>query len=431
MRIVHNGGGAGESAARRLSPRTLATIVLANALEFFDYFCYATFSAFITAAFLPQATHAYASLLSLGAFAAGFLSRPIGAFLIGTYADTRGRKPALLLTSALVTAGTLGLAAIPDYATLGLGAPIAVLACRILQGIAIGGEMGSSSALLIEHCAPARKNTYAGWLMAGQGLALMMAGACGIALYALLTSAQMAQWGWRVPFALASALIPVQIYLRRHIDERWQATGGKTPLGRIVMAHPRQWLISIVLIFGGTVPTYVATYTTTFGIGGARPSAYAAFVTTAAVGAVTLVLSIAGGRLGDRFGSLRTVVLSRLLTMAVVLPAFHFAQHRPDAATLLCVVALFAGLSALAGGPSIVVILGMFPVRGRAVAMSLVYAVGVALFGGTAPLVVASVDLWAGTHVAAAWYIFVSAAITVLTVVSVRVPHAGGMPAGR
>ncbi|GLU34995.1 MFS transporter [Trinickia caryophylli] len=431
MRIVHDTSGPGEAAALRFPPRTLATIVLANALEFLDYFSYATFSAFITAAFLPQATHAYASLLSLGAFAAGFLSRPIGAFLIGTYADTRGRKPALLLTSALVTAGTLGLAAIPGYATLGICAPIAVLACRILQGIAIGGEMGSSSALLIEHCSSARKNTYAGWLMAGQGLALMMAGACGIALHGLLTSAQMAQWGWRVPFALASALIPVQIYLRRHIDENWHEPRGRLPLATMVTRHRRQWLIAIVLIFGGTVPTYVATYTTTFGIGSARPSAYAAFMTTAAVGAVTFVLSLAGGRLGDRFGPLRTIVLSRLLTMAVVLPAFHFAQVRPDATTLLVVVALFAGLSALGGGPSIVAILEMFPVRGRAVAMSLAYAVSVALFGGTAPLVVASLDLWTGTHVAAAWYIFVSGAITVLTIVSVRVPRPGNVPAGR
>ncbi|WP_027210775.1 MFS transporter [Burkholderia sp. WSM2232] len=415
---------AAATALHRLAPGTLATIVLANAIEFFDYFCYTVFAAFIARAFFPHAVGAYGTLLSLGTFAAGFLSRPVGALVIGTQADTAGRKPALLLTAALVTAGSLGVALTPGYTTLGVLAPIAVLLCRILQGVAVGGEMGSSGALLIEHCPAGQKSLYAGWLMAGQGLALVAAGACGIALHDLLTAEQIGRWGWRVPFALAAALIPVQIYLRRHIAETWQPPHDAQPFRGMLARLRGQWLLAVVLIFGGTVPTYVATYATTFGVAGAPPSAHASFVTTAAVGMVTLALSVAGGWLADRIGRLRTIAFARALTMLAAVPAFHYAAAYPQPGALFCVVALFAGLSALAGGPTIIVILEMFPVRGRALAMSLVYATGVALFGGTTPFVVACVAAWSGSQAAAGWYVFVSAAVTLLALLLLRVSNA-------
>lgn len=413
-------GHADDTVSPRLARGTLATIVLANAIEFFDYFCYTLFAASIGRAFFPHAGGVSATLLSLGTFAAGFLSRPIGALLIGLQADIAGRKPALLLTAALVTAGSLGVALIPGYAVLGVAAPVAVLLCRILQGVAVGGEMGSSGALLIEHCPPGQKSLYAGWLMAGQGLALVAAGTCGIALHAFLTAAQIEHWGWRAPFVLAGALIPVQIHLRRHIAETSQPPLGEQPVRGMLSPLRGQWVLAVILIFGGTVPTYVATYVTTFGVTGTSPSAYASFATTAVVGSVTLALSVAGGWLADRIGRLRTIACARALTMAAVVPAFHYAAVHPQPIALLAVVALFAGLSALAGGPTIALILEMFPRRGRAVAMSLVYATGVALFGGTTPFVVASFNAWAGTHGAAGWYVFVSAATTLIAIGMLR-----------
>jgi MFS family permease len=219
---------------------------------------------------------------------------------------------------------------------------------------------------------------------------------------------------------LAGALIPVQIHLRRHIAETSQPPLGEQPVRGMLSPLRGQWVLAVILIFGGTVPTYVATYVTTFGVTGTSPSAYASFATTAVVGSVTLALSVAGGWLADRIGRLRTIACARALTMAAVVPAFHYAAVHPQPIALLAVVALFAGLSALAGGPTIALILEMFPRRGRAVAMSLVYATGVALFGGTTPFVVASFNAWAGTHGAAGWYVFVSAATTLIAIGMLR-----------
>ncbi len=394
----------------------LATVVLANALEFFDYFAYTIFAKFITRTFFPYAAANHGLLLVLGTFAAGFLSRPIGALLIGTHADRAGRKPALLLTSALATAGSLSLAVIPGFSMIGIFAPAGVLLCRVLQGVAIGGEMGSSGALLIENCRADQKCLYAGWLMAGQGLALLAAGVCGLSLYGLLSSTQIERWGWRVPFLVASSLIPVQIYLRRNISERWQPPLVRQSAITVISQYRAQWLVAAVLIFGGTVPTYVASFTTMFGVGGTTPSTTSPFFTTAVVGSTTLVLSVVGGLMGDLFGRTRTILFARGLTMVFVLPAFGYAASHANPLSFAGVIALFAGLSSLAGGPIIVAILEMFPVQGRALSMSIVYSIGVALFGGSAPFVVASANSLLGIDSAAGWYVFLSAASTFISI---------------
>jgi MFS family permease len=395
-----------------ITRKIAATVIIANALEFFDYFSYATFIAFINKAYFPHSGTSAGLVYSLGIFAAGFLARPLGAVLIGGHADATGRKPALLLTSALVTAGTLGVAVVPGYSTLGLLSPMLVLLFRLIQGIAIGGEMGVSASLLIESCPTERRSLYAGWLMAGQGLALVASGICGMGIFQFLSPTQVEQWGWRLPFALASTIVPLQFYLRRHLQEDWRRRPTFFPIRGFSLGHRKQWLVAIMLIFGGTVPTYMATYTAAFGVGGAAPSARLTAVTTVAVGLTSLVMSVFGGWLADRFGNARIVALSRVMTMILVLPIFHAAALAGSGAALVLGVSLFAALSTLGGGPTIVEILRMFPERRRALSLSLVYSVGVALFGGTAPLLVATLNLWTSSRYSAAWYIVISGAVT-------------------
>lgn len=387
--------------------RTLVTVVLANALEFFDYFTFAIFATFIGATFFPKGEAGLAPLAAFGTFATGFLLRPVGAIVLGSYADRTGRKPALLLTASLVTVGTLGMALIPGYTTLGMLAPLLLLASRMLQGFAIGGEMGTAGALVVEQCAPTRKGYYCGWLLAGQGLALLAAGACGLILNSVLNPHQLADWGWRIPFVLGALMIPLQIRLRRSLQSREhskevdptpRAAGTNWSSGWKVLA------CGTFLIAGGTVPTYLATFTTPFELTGSVPTLQVSFLLTVALGTVTVVMSIFGGRLSDTLGYGGVVVAARLLEIFMALPTYLLAPQHGSGLFMAGIIVITA-VNCIAAAPTVALLLTTVAPRARAMSLSLIYSIGVAAFGSTAPTVVAALNAWAGTRVAAAWYI--------------------------
>ena len=187
--------------AAGVSKKVVAATVAGNALEFYDFVTYAFFAVYIGKTFFPASTALGSLLLSVAVFGVGFVSRPVGGVLIGAFADRAGRKPAMLLTIGLITVGTLGLALTPSYASIGLAAPVIVVLCRLIQGLALGGEVGPSSAFLIESAPAAQRGLYASWQLASQGIATLVAGALGIAMISMLTPAELQAWGWRVPFA--------------------------------------------------------------------------------------------------------------------------------------------------------------------------------------------------------------------------------------
>ncbi|MCC8402723.1 MFS transporter [Paraburkholderia sp. MMS20-SJTN17] len=394
-----------------LSAGQVCALVAANTIEFFDFFMYTTLAAYIGRAYFPANAAGGGALLSLSVFAVGYLSRPVGGAIIGRYADVRGRKQAMLLTGPLITLGTVGIAITPSYETIGPLASVAILVFRTLQGFAIGGEMGSSSALLIESCPAHRAGRYGGYQMAGQGLALLLAGACGLSLSAALSPALLSDWGWRVPFALGAVLVPVQLFLRRSVLDptenlRRTASGGKR-----LRDYGPPLIFSVFLILGGTVPTYVVIYVTSSGMAGHAPSSVESFTTTCVTGMVTLAASFAGGALADRFGINAVVLASRLATALVVYPAFSVAIAHGSAAMSMLMIALIAGVSAVGAGPTITLILRKFRPENRVTGLSLSYAIGVALFGGTAPLIAASLVRWSGSQLATAWYVIVAATL--------------------
>ena len=187
---------------RRISPGVMAATVAGNALEFYDFLCFAFFAVYIAGAFFPGGDPFADLLKTLAVFWSGFLFRPLGGIVIGAFADRVGRRPAMLLTIALITVGTLGLALVPSYATIGATAPVLLVICRIIQGFALGGEVGPASVFLMEAAPPHRRGYYVSWQIASQGLAVMAGGALAVALAVLLTKEQLADWGWRVPFLL-------------------------------------------------------------------------------------------------------------------------------------------------------------------------------------------------------------------------------------
>ena len=167
---------------QRVPPRIVAAAVAGNAMEFYDFTTYAFFAVYIGKTFFPASTPFMSLLLSVAVFGVGFVTRPLGGLLIGAFADRAGRKPAMILTIALITVGTLGLAATPSYAQIGVAAPIIVVFCRLLQGLALGGEVGPSTAYLIEVAPPGKRGLYGSWQLASQGVAGLCAGIVGVLL---------------------------------------------------------------------------------------------------------------------------------------------------------------------------------------------------------------------------------------------------------
>lgn len=412
-----------------ISKRIVAATVAGNALEFYDFVTYAFFAVYIGRAFFPASTPLGSLLLSVAVFGVGFVSRPLGGVLIGAYADRAGRKPAMLLTIALITVGTLGMALTPSFASIGMAAPVIIVLCRLIQGLALGGEVGPSSAFLIESAPPSQRGLYASWQLASQGVATLVAGLFGVLMIGLLTPEEVQAWGWRVPFALGLLLVPVAFYLRRVMPETLHApvTHDAGSVGfKGLLRHKRILLLAVLVIMGGTVSNYVGNYMTTYAITTLKFSPLIAMGATVMVGLATLVFALLGGWLSDRYGRKPVMLWPRAATALLAVPAFMLLINYPSLPMLLCVATGLAALTAVSAGASLVAIPELLPRRIRATGLSIAYAVGVAVFGGTTQFFVTWLIGVTGNPAAPAWYVAASSVITAVAIWAL--PESQGRP---
>ncbi|MES2073141.1 MAG: MFS transporter [Pseudomonadota bacterium] len=402
-----------------LNRRAIAAAVACNVLEFFDFVAYAFYSVQIGRAFFPSSERQTSLLLSLAVFAVGFIARPVGSVVIGYYADRVGRKPALLLTAVLMTVGTLGLAVTPSYASIGVAAPALVVICRLIQGFALGGEIGPSTAFLLEISPAGLRASFVSLQIASQGAATMLAGAIGLAISSLLGPVDMASWGWRIPFAVGALLVPVALYLRMTMPE----TGGATASLPVrnestqTMWRGTYLVLGIGVIVGGTVSTYVGNYMTTYATSVLKLPATTGLLAAVTVGLATIAGAVAGGRIADQVGRWPLMFWPRLVAAALSVPAFHLLIAQPTIATLLVVSAVLAFLTAANGSGVLTTICELFPRDRRATAMAVVYSVGVSLFGGTTQFLVTWLINYTGSPVAPAWYVVATSAVALLAAV--------------
>ena len=390
---------------------------MGNALEFYDFVVYAFFAVYIGPAFFPPNAPMRGVLAALAVFGVGFVARPVGAVAMGIYADRHGRRPTLLLTMGVIAVATTLIALLPTYAQIGLAAPALLVLCRLAQGFAYGAEVGPATAYMLEAAPSSRTGLYCSTLFAGQGLAACVAGVMGSGLASILTADDMQSWGWRVPFAAGAALTPVALHLRRHMPETMPAARGEAR----AVARPNRRrgvavniaLFTIVLI-GGTVANYVGTYLSTYAATTLAIPMPQALSTAFFVGAATLAFGLLGGWLSDIVGRRPVLVWSRLVCTALAVPAFVFLTEHPGAVALWTVASLLAAANALTGGALFAAIPESFEGRQRATAMSIVYASGVALFGGSTPFVVAWLIERTGNVVAPGWYMLATGAVASL-----------------
>ena len=240
--------------------RHIAAVVVGNALEFYDFITYAFFAVYIGREFFPSESHSSSLLLALATFGAGFLTRPVGGIVIGAMGDRLGRRPAMIFSFSLMGVAIAGLALTPSYAAIGLAAPLLVLLFRLLQGFALGGEVGPTTAFLIEAAPAARRGFYCSLQFATQWAAALTAGIVGVVLARLLSAAELQHWGWRVAMLLGASIVPFGLAIRGSLPETL-LEGNDTTSGRIAVhtrlrPHLRVIVLGLVLLATATIGTF-------------------------------------------------------------------------------------------------------------------------------------------------------------------------------
>lgn len=365
-----------------------------NLIEWYDWYVYSAFAVYFSAEFFPKGDPTSQLLNTAAIFAVGFLMRPIGSLLMGRYADRNGRRAALTLSITVMAGGSLIIACTPSYESIGIMAPIILVLARLLQGLSLGGEYGTSATYLSEMASSGRRGFYSSFqyvtLVAGQMVALGVQ----IVLQQLLSEPDMKSWGWRIPFIIGAMGAVAVLWLRRTMDESEQFANIKSQKResagtiRALMKHPKAVLTVVGLTLGGTVAFY--TYTTylqkfmvnTVGL----PKEVVSWINFVAL-LIFVVLQPIAGLLSDKIGRRPLLMAFGILGTLLTAPIFFFMEKTTE--PIVAFLLMMVGLIIVTGYTSInaIVKAELFPTEIRALGVGLPYALTVAIFGGTAEFI--------------------------------------------
>jgi len=395
-----------------------------NLVEWYDWYAYSAFTLYFAPHFFPSEDRTAQLLSAAGIFAVGFLMRPIGAWLMGIYADRHGRKSSLTLSVSLMCVGSLLIAVTPGYEKIGVGAPLLLVLARLLQGLSIGGEYGASATYLSEMAGRHHRGFFSSFqyvtLIAGQLIAICVL----LILQQMLTEAQLDAWGWRIPFAIGGALAVIVFWLRRGLTETQsyvvaRAEGApRSGLVELLLRHPRETLTVMFLTAGGTIAFYAySIYMQKFLVNTSGMSRETASQINAATLFIFMLIQPLAGALSDRIGRKPLMVGFGVLGVLCTYPIFATLSRTTDPWVAGALV--MAGLVIVSGYTSInaVVKAELFPAHIRALGVALPYALANTLFGGTAEFVA----LWFKRNdMESAFYIYVTVMIAISLTVYIQ-----------
>jgi MFS transporter, MHS family, citrate/tricarballylate:H+ symporter len=396
-----------------MPPRHVFAVVLGNCLEFYDFLAYAFFALQISRAFFPARDPSASLLLSLATFGAGFLMRPLGGLVLGRLGDRIGRRPAMMLSFSLMGVGMVGLALTPSYHAIGVAAPLLVLAWRLLQGFAVGGEVGPSLAFLVEAAPAARRGFYSSLQPATADAASIVAGVVGLALASALSEQALDAWGWRVAFLLGAAVVPVGLVIRRSLPETLHGAEPAPPAAP--GGHRRIAVLGFCMLASATVIGYVQTNLTTYAAHTLHMSSRTAFTVLLVNALCMTCFDPVGGALGDRIGRRPVMIGATALLAACTYPAFRMIVQLHTPAALYGSAALLGVLTGLSQPSILTAMAESLPRAVRAGTVAIVYALAISAFGGSTQFVVNWLIRATGNPLAPGYYMLCASLIGVLS----------------
>lgn len=403
--------------------RTLVAASIGNAVEWYDWTIYATFSIYFATQIFPPGDPALALLSTLATYAVAFFFRPLGGFLLGRFADLRGRRTAMLVTILLMAGGSFVIGILPTFEMVGWLAPVLLLLARIAQGMSLGGEVSNASAYLAEIAPPTRRGRYSSFFYISTGAAVLIASLLGFVLSAVLTEEQLGAWGWRVPFIIGGVLGVIGLWMRRQMAETEQfeenkesAAKIKNPLMLTLREHPR----AVGQLVGFTLLSTLCYYTffsalTPFATKSRGADATEVFLALSIATAIFVLLQYPMGAAADRFGRKPQLLIWSALTAVTVVPLSFLIG--PGFWNMLVVFTVGLGLYTMMTSIAPAIMSELFPTSVRGLGIGAWYNLTVAIFGGTAPLVVQSLQQ-AGLAILFFVYVAVGAAVAFVAILT-------------
>lgn len=404
--------------------RAVAAAAIGNAFEWYDFTVFVLFAPYIAHAFFPGGSETVALVKTFLAFGVGFVARPLGAVLIGYYGDRAGRKAALTLTFGLMAVGTLVIALSPTALTIGMAAPILVLAGRLLQGLSAGGEIGGATAFLVEHAPVGRRARFAAWLQASMAISNILGAIVAIAVREVIPEPGLSEWGWRVPFLFGLLIVPIGIWLRTTLDE--------TPdfMAQAAAEH-REPIFPTLRLQGGMIARgfglsilwgvciySLVIFMPVHAQKALGFSANEAFTASVAGNLVLIGMCFLSGHLADRIGRLRLLAGAALalLVLPPLLMALLAIEH--SLGMLVVVQIGFCALAGLYAGAMPATLAELFPIRVRSTATSIAYNAAFTIFAGFAPVIITWLATGGIGAQAPTVYVAVAAVVALLVVLT-------------
>jgi MHS family citrate/tricarballylate:H+ symporter-like MFS transporter len=375
--------------ARHGKFRTVLQVTSGNFLEMFDFFLFGVYASYIAKAFFPNASEFVSLMWTFLSFAAGFAMRPIGALVLGPYIDRIGRRKGLIVTLSIMACGVVLIAFTPDYAAIGLAAPLLVVMGRLLQGFSAGVELGGVSVYLSEMATPGHKGFYVAWQSASQQVAIIFAALIGFAIDKLIAPADVAAWGWRIPFVIGCLIVPLLFVLRRTLQEteEFLARVHRPGFDEIARTLAINWTVvlgGVGMVVMTTVSFYLITvYTPSFGSKVLHLAETDSLLVTIAVGASNFIWLPISGALSDRIGRRPILIATTLLALVTAYPALSWLARDPSFGKMVLIELWLSLLYAWYNGAMVVALTEVVPASVRTSGFSLAYSLATTLGGSS------------------------------------------------